>query len=141
MLANVGVLAGIVFLALEIRQNSEVVRAQSRAQIASEAADHLMRRAENPQLAEIVIRADDGEELSRVEQLLLLNWQQSMLRRWENIHYQYRQGLYSEEEYFGNRTAWRGVVSNRSTRQHWEQYRDSFSPEFAAEIDRLLAGH
>ncbi len=140
MLANVGVLAGIVFLALEIRQNSYAVQAQSRAQIASDAADHLMRIAENPQITEIYIRANDGEELSEVEQWQLLYWLQSRVRRWENIHYQYRQGLYSEEDYVGNRTAWRGALSSQSARQHWEQNRDSFSPEFAAEIDRLLAG-
>ena len=140
MLANIGVLASIVFLALEIRQNSHAVQAQSRAQIASDAADHLMRIAENPQLTEIHIRANDGEELTEVEQAQLETVLQSRVRRWENIHYQYRQGLYSEEEYVGTRTAWRRVISSQSARQHWQQNRDSFSPEFAAEMDRLLAG-
>ena len=141
MLANVGVLAGIVFLALEIRQNSNVVQAQSRAQIASDAADHLMRRAENPQLTEISIRANRGGELTEVEQSQLGTSLQSRVRRWENIHYQYRQGLYSEEEYVGNRNAWRGLLSNPSARQHWERNRDSLSPEFAAELDLLLSDH
>jgi len=50
ILANVGVIAGIVFLAVEIRQNNRIVQAQTRAQIASESADHLMRRAENGEL-------------------------------------------------------------------------------------------
>ncbi|MDH3421234.1 MAG: hypothetical protein OEQ25_10530 [Gammaproteobacteria bacterium] len=137
-LANMGVIAGIAFLAVELRQNSQVVRAQSRAQISSEAADHIMRRAENAELAEIQLRANGGEQLTRLEQERLFLMAQSTFRRWENIHYQYRQGLYSEEEFAGNTRAWRGALSNRVNRQYWETRRDQFSPDFAAELDRLI---
>ena len=99
VLANVGVIAGIVFLGIELRQNTRIGQAQSRAQIASDATDYMQRRAENPQLEEIMIRANDGEELSRLEQQQLFFLLRSIFRRWENTHYQYRQGLYSEEEF------------------------------------------
>ena len=140
VLANVGVIAGIVFLAVELRQNTRIGQAQSRAQIASDATDYMQRRAENPQLEEIMIRANDGEELSRLEQQQLFFLLRSIFRRWENTHYQYRQGLYSEEEFAGNAEAWRSSLSNRAYQRHWEQNRDSFSRPFASEIDSLLPG-
>jgi len=138
VLANLGVIAGIVFLAVELRQNSQIVRAQSRAQISSESADHIMRRAEDPELVDIQLRANEGNELTPIEQERLNLMRQSTLRRWENIHYQYRQGLYSEEEFVGNTSAWRDVLSNGSYRQFWGNRRDQFSPDFAAELDRLV---
>jgi len=138
ILANIGVIAGIAFLAVEIRQNTRIVQAQTRAQIASESADHLMRRAENGELAEIATRAENGDELSQAEEQRLFNLFQSRFRRWENIHFQYRSGLYSEEESTGNLRAWGGALSNEAARRHWERQRDSFSPEFRRDIDQLI---
>jgi hypothetical protein len=138
ILANVGVIAGIVFLAVEIRQNNRIVQAQTRAQIASESADHLMRRAENGELADIASRAENGDVLSPADERRLFNLFQSRFRRWENIHFQYRRGLYSEEEFTGNLKAWGGALSNQAAQRHWEQQRDSFSPEFRQDIDELI---
>ena len=65
--ANFGVLAGIIFLAIEIRQNSRNLAAQVRATYFSSVADTWRIPAENGELTEIMSRDANGEELTEAE--------------------------------------------------------------------------
>jgi hypothetical protein len=63
-----------------------------------------------------------------------------MFRYHENVHYQYRQGLYDESEYFAHREAWRVFFDlSKTAAKNWCDYRELVSPEFRAEIDSLLS--
>ena len=67
LVANFGVLAGIVFLALELRQNSRNLAAQVRATYFVSLADTWRIPAENPALTEIMSKDSRGEKLSQAE--------------------------------------------------------------------------
>jgi len=57
----------------------------------------------------------------------------------ENVHYQYRQGLYDESEYQAHRKAWRLFFENSKTAaKNWCDYRGIVSPKLKAEIDSLI---
>ena len=62
-----GVIAGIVFLAFELRQNHDMMEAQTRQALAQSAIDLLWSEAENDELANIIRRGDAREELSADE--------------------------------------------------------------------------
>jgi hypothetical protein len=65
ILPNLGVIAGIIFLALEISQDTAIMAAQCRVDL----ADRRTRVAEilitTPILIELGIRASDGQQLTR----------------------------------------------------------------------------
>jgi hypothetical protein len=67
LVANVGVLAGIIFLAVEVRQNSRNLAAQVRATFFSSVADTWRIPAESPELTEIMAKDSGGEELTQAE--------------------------------------------------------------------------
>lgn len=67
LLANVGVIAGIVFLAIEIRQNSDAVRAQTRAQLAEEVTELFSVNMNDQEYATILMKGNNVEELYAVE--------------------------------------------------------------------------
>jgi hypothetical protein len=137
--ANLGVLIGIILLVVELDQNREMIRAQTRNDISRQLSEHLGMVANNSQLANVKRRADAGEELSKDEeqqQFLLFT---ANKRLWENIHYQYRQGMFDEKEFDAERTAWRYLINNdKSFPRNWCRSRNNYSPAFAAELESLL---
>ena len=137
--ANIGVLFGIVFLIVELNQTREMNRGETRNQVAAELSELLRDVGNNPQLAELIVRAERGEELTPGEDMQYTQRILSMLRYFENVHYQYRQGLYDEGEFSTQKEAWRKVyASSRTTVKIWCEFRTTFSSEFRRDFDDLL---
>jgi hypothetical protein len=137
--ANIGVLFGIVFLIIELNQTSEMNRGETRNQVASELSELLRDVGNNPQLADLIVRAESGDELTPAEVMQYRQRILSMLRYFENVHYQYRQGLYDEDEFSTQKEAWRKVyASSKTAVEIWCEYRMTFSIGFRAEFDNLL---
>ena len=97
--ANVGVIAGIVFLAIEIRQNSDAVRAQTRAQLAEEVMGLFSVNMNDKEYASVLMRGNNVEELSPVEQYQYYRHRSAWLHHWNNVIYQYEMGMYDESEF------------------------------------------
>lgn len=137
--ANLGVLVGIILLIVELDQNRDMMRAQIRHELAMGIVDLLQVPASNEQLAGILYRAHAGEELSPEEQFQFQLRTNALLRYWEDVHYQYRVGLYDETEFARQREAWRASFASSHLAQiYWCQVRTLYSPEFMSEIDKLL---
>lgn len=138
--ANLAVLIGIALLVFELQQNRQMVRAQTRAEISSELTNLLSQVAGDPQLASLIRRADNGEELTPDEANQYGHRSAAMFRYFENVHYQFRQGLYDESEYFAHKDAWRVFFAKSKTAaENWCNYREMVSPAFRAEIDSLMS--
>jgi hypothetical protein len=138
IVADLAVLGGILFLGIELRQNASIVRAQTRAAISDESSDHLLRGAESPELMELINTAEAGEPLTAPEAARVNVFYQSRLRRWENIHYQYRHGLYSESEFAGQRAAWVRALRSVPFKEHFMSHRSEYAEELATELDDIL---
>jgi len=137
--ANVSVLIGIGLLIFELQQNREMIRAQTRSEISAGLIDLFSQVATDPQLASLIRRADNGDSLTPDEEKQYGHRSAAMFRYFENVHYQYRQGLYDEPEYLAQRKAWRIFFEmSKTAAQNWCGYREVVSPEFAEEIDGLL---
>jgi len=105
-LANLGVIAGIVFLALELRQNNELLEMESRL-ARTEAyvnrtgltAEEYRQLALSTELADLLTRArNEGvNALSESERLRVTGWELARMYRVAGQYYQYEQGYLSEE--------------------------------------------
>ena len=113
-LANVGVIVGIVLLVFELGQTRDLMRAQTRHDLSNSIVELLLVIAENPQLADVMHRGDAGEELSPAERYQYLTRSRALFRYWENVHYQYREGLYDRVEFDSQRDAWAGYLGASS---------------------------
>lgn len=98
-LANVGVIAGIVFLAVEIRQNSNAIRAQTRAQLAEEVTELFSVNMNDQAYADVLMRGNNVAELSAVEQYQYSRHRNAWINYWNNVAYQYQMGMYDESEF------------------------------------------
>ena len=137
-LANIGVIAGIVFLAFELRQNQVVGRAQTRNDIAAAHRDLSQFDLTSP-VRSLVDRAERGEALSEDELLQVDIWSGMWIRHFENLHYQNRQGLFEEDEFEPTMTGMKRVINESPPfRSYFCRNRSSFSRSFVADIDLIL---
>ena len=141
LIANVGVIAGILLLVYELNQNRAMMEAQVRQQISQGVVDGHLTVATNPDLSEIVV--DFSERCTTMdrcdaEEFRFNQWSSATFRTWENAHYQYRLGLYDETEFTAQKESWRGNLTRPGIANRWRLVRRSYSPEFAAEVDALL---
>lgn len=139
VLANLGVLVGILLLVYELNQNREMMQAQTRHDISSEFVGLMISAASNGQLANLIRRGDLGEELSPDEQYRFERYTRGMFRYWENVHYQYRLGLYDEQEFVKQRAAWQAYFArSKGAVARWCAAHDQFSTEYRREMDELI---
>ena len=137
--ANLGVLIGIILLIIELQQNREMMRAQTRADIAAMTINHFHIVATDQQLADILRRARHGEELDDTERARYLFYTLATFRNFENVHYQYRLGLFDEEEFAGELLAFRQLVNGSvGLRRHWCTFRTVTSMDFRVEVDAVF---
>jgi hypothetical protein len=84
-LANVGVIAGIVFLGFELRQNNELMEAEARFNRVTVSTEAYNITSTNGELAEIMVKANNNESLTEVEQYRYLSSQMRFLINMEWI--------------------------------------------------------
>ena len=76
--------------------------------------------------------------MSPVEDLRYFAFRNMQMRYWEDVHYQYRSGLFEDDEFAATREMWIYNLSISRVRQFWDEYRNTYSPEFVAEVDEIL---
>ena len=123
--AMFAVLVGLILLVVELRQNQDLMRAQTRHELAVTVMEILHIPAANKQLADVMYRANLGENLTAEELHQFRMRTNALFRYWENVHYQYRQGLYDDSEFDTHRRAWRSLLTGPTVsvgiRTYWCQ--------------------
>ena len=94
ILANLGVITSIVFLALEISQANRLAETQAQIFRLDQMQQAAVSIAESQYLPEIIAKAEaEGfQSLSPTERLRLSNWERSVALRMQAHYYQYQQG-------------------------------------------------
>jgi len=136
--ANLGVIAGIVFLAIEINQSTTVARSAARQAIAEMISSRPMLAVENEAVARLSLKFIRGEPLTEVERLQALSRTYSTMRDWENVHYQYEAGMLSDDEWSGFRLNLKGLFDFPITQEFWANERQFFSSRFQEEVSAIL---
>ena len=139
LLANAGVLAGIMLLAYELNQNRQMMRAQTRNAIAETVVNMLTLQANSPELSQIQLKRSAGQQLTPLEQSQFMVMEWAYWRFRENVNYQYRHGLFDESEYLAQRQIWiLEVNTEEDAREVYCSRRSSTSVEFTSEIDAFM---
>ena len=138
LIANFGVLIGIVLLVYEIRLNHEMMRAQIRNEIANSEVERIYFLAGNSEMLDVLVRNSAGQELDAADALRLQFLRFGTIRAWENHFYQYKLGLFDEQEYLAGKESWKSIVNRQKYQSHWCTIRSQVSNEFREEIDAIF---
>ena len=100
MLANLGVIAGIILLAYEIHQNSDVLREQARSGIVTEIGSLNAALYENSgDIGSIVYRAAQGEPLTGEEEYRLSRFRAQNFLLWGSAFRSLQEGIIEERDF------------------------------------------
>ncbi len=136
VLANVGVIAGIVFLGFEVRQNTEVARSLSIQSILDQSLFSSMVMVENRDLRESYIAARTGNLTE--DQKVQLDWfYGGLLRIMLNRFYQAQFGTLDEAFFveLGGRSV---PFTEPYFEPYWARRKASFSVDFQEYIEREI---
>ncbi len=138
LIANLGVLVGIIFLAVEIGQNTQVNRSIATDSIQNASREQLMAMVEDEGLLAIEIKARDEEELTRQERVKLSFYYEATLRHLENAYLQNEANLLTDELRFSHDGDIRSLTQRSGFAQrYWERNRSVFTEKFRDHVDSL----
>jgi hypothetical protein len=116
------------------------MRAQTRHELAMGIVDLLQDATSDEQLADVLLRGQAGDPLTPSEQFQFDIRANALFRYWENVHYQFRAGMYDRGEYERQREAWRiSMAGSAGAKTYWCKVRTLYSPKFAAELDAIAS--
>ena len=150
LLSKVVVVAGIIFLAMEIQQNTESLQNDQRLAIAqayqqrSDSVRQMLQDFSTAGFNDTLLKLqelgwpENRDALEQIDPVERANFGFMNYARWhyiDNTHYQYQQG-YIDEEYYNSEFI--GTV--RSLGEQWEALGrpGSQRPSFIAEVERIL---
>ncbi len=137
VLANLGVLIGIFFLAIELRQNNELMEAEARFNRVSASKEAYNIRSTNGELAEIHVKVNKSQPLTDVE---LYRFESSHMRFLINMEWIFREMPEdsTDRKYAERRLA--SALSNNLRRSIYLKRIDDFDPDFVSWIeDNILS--
>ena len=135
LIANIGVVAGIVFVGIEINQNNRLLQLETSADTLENR--RYIRRAvfEDTDIAEIWFKANNGAELSEVERFRVQSTIESVLL---GMEWEYLQSLEGNLPPFTADITREVLTSDLYQEFSWEQFRSRLTSEFLEYLDNKV---
>jgi hypothetical protein len=141
IIANVAVIASILFLAVQARLGIRMLKdaAERNHMDKHQSVSRMM--AENPQLAELWVRGSKLGimKLSDAERAQFVNFYTYVLRIWEELFLQHRRGVIEEIIFTSNVRILADTQVTPGAEDAWSVRRHLFTPAFAAFYDDMRA--
>jgi hypothetical protein len=102
--ANIGVIAGLIFLGFEIQQNTLSTRMAARESATQGHIDYLGYIMDNTVLARAISKLENGQPIDELEDSQTRVFLQMRWRHYERVYYQHGAGLISDQEWSGFET-------------------------------------
>lgn len=146
-LGSVGVLISLVYLAVQIKKNTETERTSTYQSIVRDFGDMNQMMASLPDLTYLYVQALESfggmepAEKARISQVFYMTF-----RYFENMYYQHRKGYLEEEVWLGWKRLMLTYFARDGFQTWWHIRRDVFSEPFAKflemeTIDRPVASY
>ena len=141
LLAGVAVVASLVFVGMELRQNTAAVRAQTRQGLAERNGDFITSISENPELARAFDLRWEPDGISRPGVLTHTDSVQArlamagLLRSVENVYLQFNEGVIDETVLESYAFRQNPVFGTPQFLEYWVAVRDRFDARFVAAFE------
>jgi hypothetical protein len=139
VLANVGVLAGIIFLTIEVSQSTLSTKSATSLAIQTAISQSISQTISNPELFEVVYKAYAEEDLTRKESLLVSFHWHSILTMMDGALLQYELGVidsnvldsFEDELYMLTHDL-------KFSRRNWKNQSHGFSPQMQSHVAEVI---
>ncbi len=132
--AAIGVIASLVYLAVQIRQNTNSVRLQVKQSIKRDSFDLRLPGIESPELADLMAKSiAEFDSLSPGERIRVNLYCASIMEHLQQVFLLRSQGLVHWES---QENTLRGYLALAPYRQWWSSGREILRPEFVEYVER-----
>ncbi len=133
-LALLGVVLSLLFVAVELRQNTRAIEAAVRNDLATASREWTLARATNPALSEVSRKWRAGEAMTAAERMMAQDFAVALLRNIENVFLQVKMGAVDESALRGYGFTM-GMYGSENFRVFWGGLRNVFDPDFVTEFE------
>jgi len=134
------VIISLIFVGLEIRNNTEATEAATRESVLQVGMAFLSLRVDPSVLAKAHTKLRSGEDLSPDEEYQLEHEAQINFIGFAHSYYQYQQGFLDSNAWLRRKNLIRLVINGYPhNRNMWEGKREQFDPEFRELVDSLMS--
>ena len=139
IIASVAVVASLIFVVISLRQNTAALQLNNDRFIYELQDQRLAIVSDNAELAELIVKARAGEELSDVEQLRYDFWVYRDLNAWEIAFSRHAVGLMPPSQWIAWDESFRDSVIRRLPEESWNRLRTGYGDGFKNHIDSVYA--
>jgi hypothetical protein len=137
ILANLGVIAGIIFLAIELSQNSELLAMQARStQISTKVSQQIPLVNNENGIADLITASATGEAVTSTDLLRLRAFYNMNVETWNALYREVTNGLLDESDM--PIRYWGSLFLSPHMREWWETAKRDFDPEFVAFMEERV---
>ena len=139
ILGGIGVIASMVYVGIQIRNNARAMRAATYQQLSALTIQGWQSMAHNGETMDIMLRGmDDFSALSRVEKARFRMIVMSQARSYENAWFQFKIGTLRESDWKAFTVDFETFFSTPGTKAAWPLVKNRYNAEFTALVDEIL---
>lgn len=132
----VAVVLGLIFVGLELKQNTAAISAQAIFELNASSNEAFREVAQNPDLADLLSRGyADPQSLNSNERDRFHYWLRSVFNLNESAYLYYKKGLIEESDYAG----WRGslceLLRRNGAKQFWTGNIGNYADGFVEDVN------
>ncbi len=139
VLGGIGVIASLIYVAIQIRNNARAVRAATFLQISHTQTSALYNMASNIDLAELIVRGgNDFAALKGLDQARFRFHAMFVLTFNQNAYFQHKIGTLTSSDWDSFSGDLVSYLDMRGAREAWPTYRKRFNAEFQTYVNQLV---
>ena len=136
------VVISLIYLAIQIRQNSKIVAANTFQAISATSSDITLRMAENTELTEIMLVAfENPDQLTPKQVMQTQLFLRAAFRNYENYYYQYRLGYLEPDIWAGFKQTILDHVTRGYGKLWWGAHQVAFGAAFVQYVNAEKSGY
>ena len=139
ILGGIGVIASMIYVGIQIRNNARAMRAATYQQLSALAIQGWHSMAHNGETMDVMLRGmDDFSALSRVEKARFRMVVMAQARSFENAWFQFKIGTLRESDWKAFTVDFETFFSTPGTKAAWPLVKSRYNAEFTALVDEIL---
>ena len=140
LFAALGVIATLIYLAMQIRQNTKAVRSSSIESLVHNLSATAQAAVENEYMVPLMLKANAGPEtFTEVERVRMHFWFIMTFRRFEGVYFQRELGFVDAAVIEGFERSHISILASNSGRLWWANAKEIFNSGFVSYVEELLA--
>jgi len=139
LFAAIGVIATLIYLSIQIRQNTKAVRSSSIQNLVQSFSTTAQAAVENEYIVPLLLKANAGPGgLTEEERGRLHFWFIMTFRRFESVYFQRDLGIVDAEVIDGFERSHIAILASKSAQEWWANSKGIFNSGFVSYVEDLL---